>query len=75
MELDKETKLAYEIAGILDDLESIDWHKENSRTLPESLLRAKLKYVLGRSDIANKAAYYNTLIKYAKSPRHKPRHD
>lgn len=70
MEQSKEVKLAYEIADILNDRKSIDWHIENSQKYPEAVLREKLEIVLSRKNVANRAAYYNRLIQlYAKYSR------
>ena len=62
MEQSKEVQLAYEIADILNDRESIDWHIANAKKYSESFLREKLQYVLSRPDIHNRAGYYNRLI-------------
>lgn len=62
MELSKEEKLAYEIADILDDRKSIDWHIACAKKYSESFLREKLNYVLSKPGIRNRAGYYNRLI-------------
>jgi hypothetical protein len=69
MEQDKETKLAYEIATALNDLDSIDWHISNAKKYPESFLREKLADVLSRKDIYNPAKYFNWSIKHGKRTR------
>jgi hypothetical protein len=63
MELDKETQLAYEIADILNDRKSIDLHIAFCKRHAESYLKEKLKYVLSRPDIENRAAYYTSIVK------------
>ena len=62
MEQSRETKVAYEIASILNDLESIDWHIANAHRYSEFFLRDKLTYVLSKPGIRNRAGYYNKLI-------------
>ena len=62
MEHDRDTKLAYEIADILNDRKSIDWHIANAKKYSESFLRDKLNYVLTKKGIRNRAGYYNRLI-------------
>lgn len=62
MEQTREVKLAYEIADILNDRKSIDWHIECARKFSETFLREKLSYVLSKQNIKNRAAYYNRLI-------------
>lgn len=63
MKQSKEHTLAYEIAKALNDMPSIDWHIAVCKTYSETLLREKLHTALTRPGIANRAAYYNTLIK------------
>ena len=62
MEQSKEVKLAYEIANVLNDRKSIDWHIACAEKYSESFLRDKLNYVLSKSNIRNRASYYNRLI-------------
>ncbi len=62
MEQTKEVKLAYEIADILNDRKSIDWHISCAQKYSESFLRDKLNYVLSKPSIRNRAGYYNRLI-------------
>lgn len=70
MEQSREVKLAYEIADILDDRKSIDWHIACAQKYAESFLRDKLKYVLSKPGIRNRAGYYNRLIQlHAKHSR------
>lgn len=70
MEQSKEVKLAYEIADMLNDRKSIDWHIECARKYSESFLREKVQYVLSKQNIRNRAAYYNRLIQlHAKHSR------
>ena len=70
MEHSKEVKLAYEIADMLNDRKSIDWHIECARKYSESFLREKVQYVLSKQNITNRAAYYNRLIQlHAKHSR------
>ena len=70
MEHSKEVKLAYEIADMLNDRKSIDWHIECARKYSESFLREKVQYVLSKQNINNRAAYYNRLIQlHAKHSR------
>ncbi len=70
MEQSRETKLAYEIASILDDLKSIDWHIANAKHYSETFLRETLAYVLSKPGVRNRAGYYNKLIQlHGKHPR------
>lgn len=63
MEQSKETKLAYEIAEILDDMISIDWHIRKCNEYPESFLRKQLNTVLkSKKILTSRAAYYNYLV-------------
>ncbi len=62
MEQSREVKLAYEIADILNDRKSIDWHIDCTKKFSESFLREKLNYVLSKPGIRNRAGYYNRLI-------------
>lgn len=62
MEQSREVKLAYEIADILNDRKSIDWHIDCTKKYSESFLREKLQYVLSKQGIRNRAGYYNRLI-------------
>lgn len=62
MEQTREVKLAYEIADILNDRKSIDWHISCAQKYSESFLRDKLNYVLSKPSIRNRAGYYNRLI-------------
>lgn len=70
MEQSREVKLAYEIAAILNDMKSIDWHIACAQKYSESFLRDKLNYVLTKEGIRNRAGYYNRLIQlHAKHSR------
>ena len=62
MEQSKEVQLAYEIADILNDRKSIDWHIACAQKYSELFLRDKLNYVLTKPGIRNRAGYYNRLI-------------
>lgn len=68
MELTKnEMKLAVEIAQILDDTESIEFHKALVKQYSESYLREKLNVVLKipKDKIrTSRAAYYNYLVSH-----------
>lgn len=70
MEQSKEVQLAYELADMLNDRKSIDWHIECAEKFSESFLREKVQYVLSKPNIKNRAAYYNRLIQlHAKHSR------
>jgi len=70
MDQSKEVRLAYEIADMLNDRKSIDWHIECAMKYSESFLREKVNYVLSKPGIKNRAAYYNRLIQlHAKHTR------
>ena len=62
MEQSREVQIASEIADILNDRKSIDWHIDCTKKYSESFLREKLNYVLSKQGIRNRAGYYNRLI-------------
>ena len=62
MEQSKDVQLAYEIADILDDRKSIDWHIGNSKRYSESFLREQLHKVLTDPKTRNRVRYYNYLV-------------
>lgn len=69
-----EKKLAIEIAQILDDIDSVEFHKILVRQYSESFLREKLAVVLKtpKEKIrTSRAAYYNYLVNTHASSRKK----
>lgn len=62
MEKTKEEALAYEIAGKLDDLKSIDWHIKLCHKYSEHFLRQRLAEVFASKRKDNPARLYNYLV-------------
>ena len=60
---EEQRMLALRIATLLDDLGSLALHERFVRTYPREFLEEKLRIVLAKDGLENKAAYYTTIIK------------
>ena len=71
---EKQERLAIEIAHALDDMDSIQWHRQMVTTYSEEYLRKKLLKVLAipqNQVLTTRGAIYNSLVqKYGgRNPR------
>jgi hypothetical protein len=70
---EKQERLAVEIAHALDDMDSLQWHRQIVATYSETHLRSKLQKSLSMPESqvrVSRAALYNSLVQgYGKRPR------
>lgn len=66
-------KLALHIAAALGEPDNYEYYLKFIDYIPKEFLLEKLAYVLSRSDIDNKAAYFNPILKSYGKPRYSRR--
>gem|GEM_PF-6245194 len=60
---EEQLQFALKVATLLNDLHSLPMHESFVRMYPRELLEEQLQMVLSRPNIANKGAYYRTVVK------------
>jgi len=69
----EEQKLCQHIAAALGEPDNYEYYLKFAAYIPKEFLLEKLAYVLSRSDIENKAAYFNPILKSYGRPRNSRR--